>query len=139
MNAFIFALIGLLLWGIAPIFAKIGLVQVSPGIALFIRSSVITAILLVWLLASGQAPHLVEVTPRSWLFIGLEGICAALLGHLAYYYALKLGKVSLVSPVMAAFPAVTVILAFLLLREKYTPAKLLGTLLILLGVFIIKK
>ena len=67
------------------------------------------------------------------------GICAALLGHLAYYYALKLGDVSLVSPVIAAFPVVTVLLAFLLLGEKYTPGKLMGTLLIVLGVFVINK
>lgn len=139
MSAFLFALIGLVLWGIAPIFGKIGLVQVSPGIALFMRSSIITAILLVWLLASGQTVHLAEVTPRSWLFIGLEGICAALLGHLAYYYALKMGEASVVSPVMAAFPVVTVLLAVLLLGEKYTPGKLLGTLLIILGVLVIKK
>ncbi len=139
MNAIMFALIGMFLWGIAPIFGKIGLVQVSPGIALFMRSSIVTVILLVWVLASGQVVHLAEVTPRSWVFIGLEGICAALLGHLAYYYALKMGEASLVSPVMAAFPVITVLLAFLLLGEKYTPGKLLGTLLIVLGVFVIKR
>jgi len=138
MNAFLFALLGLVFWGIAPIFGKIGLIEVAPGIALFMRSSIITVILLVWLLASGQAPCLAGVAPRSWLFIGLEGICAALLGHLAYYYALKLGDVSLVSPVIAAFPVITVLLAFLLLGEKYTPGKLVGTLLIILGVFVIK-
>ncbi|MGI6307536.1 MAG: EamA family transporter [Dethiobacteria bacterium] len=138
MNAYVFALIGLIFWGIAPIFGKIGLVEVAPGLALFIRSSIITAILLVWLLVSGQAPCLAGVAPRSWLFIGLEGICAALLGHLAYYYALKWGEVSLVSPVIAAFPVVTVLLAFLLLGEKFTPGKLVGTLLIVLGIIVLK-
>ncbi|HHV35800.1 MAG TPA: EamA family transporter, partial [Syntrophomonadaceae bacterium] len=38
-----------------------------------------------------------------------------------------------------AFPVVTVLLAFLLLGEKYTPGKLMGTLLIVLGVFVINK
>jgi transporter family protein len=139
MNAYVFALIGLIFWGIAPIFGKIGLVEVAPGLALFIRSSIITAILLAWLLISGQAPCLAGVAPRSWLFIGLEGICAALLGHLAYYYALKWGEVSLVSPVIAAFPVVTVLLAFLLLGEKFTPGKLVGALLIVLGIIVLNK
>ncbi|NPV28849.1 MAG: EamA family transporter [Firmicutes bacterium] len=139
MKALIFALIGLIFWGIAPLFGKIGLVQTAPGLALFIRSATITAILLVWLVGSGQAAGLAAVPPRGWLFIGLEGVCASLLGHLAYYTALKAGEVSVVSPIMASFPVVTVLLAFLLLGEKYTPGKLLGTLLIVVGVFLVRR
>ncbi|HHW40260.1 MAG TPA: EamA family transporter [Syntrophomonadaceae bacterium] len=139
MKTFIFALIGMLFWGIAPIFGKMGLVQVNPNIALSMRSIVITAILLVWLLATGQAGSLASVTPKAWLFIGLEGVCASLLGHLAYYYAIKFGEVSQISPIMSGFPIVTVMLAALLLGEKFTPAKLIGAILIVLGVLIIKR
>lgn len=138
MKTLIFALIGMFFWGIAPLFAKVGLAQVNPGVALSIRSIVITGILLGWLFTSGQVGSLAAVTPRSWLLIGAEGICASLLGHLAYYYALKAGEVSLVSPVMAGFPIITVLLAVIFLGDKFTPAKLAGTLLIVLGVLIIK-
>jgi len=70
MNAFLFALLGLVFWGIAPIFGKIGLVDVAPGIALFMRSSIITVILLVWLLASGQAPCLAGVARAAGCLSG---------------------------------------------------------------------
>ncbi len=139
MKSLMFAFLGMLLWGIAPLFGKIGLVQVNPGLALSMRSIVITSLLMGWLLASGQFASLTAVPPRAWLFIGLEGICASLLGHLAYYYALKHGEVSLVSPIMAGFPLVAALLAILFLGEKFTPTKLIGAFLIIIGVLIIKK
>ncbi len=139
MNAIFYALIGMLLWGIAPVFGKIGLYRVEPGIALAIRSFVISGFLIGWIFLSGKYATLPSVPISSWLYIGLEGVCASLLGHLAYYYALKNGDVSTISPVMAAFPIVTVLLGFLLLDEKFTANKLAGVLLIVIGVLIIKR
>lgn len=138
MKTFLFALLGMLFWGIAPIFGKIGLTQVNPNIALTMRSVIITTILLAWLLLTGQVGSLAAATPKSWLFIGLEGICASLLGHLAYYYALKFGEVSQINPIMSGFPIITVVLATLLLGEKLTLPKIAGAMLIVLGVSIIK-
>jgi len=62
-----------------------------------------------------------------------------LLGHLAYYYAVKYGDVSKMVPVISSFPLITVILAILLLSEKLTLTKVIGAILIIAGVVVIKK
>ena len=110
-NAFLMATLAMLFWGLAPIFGKLGLSSVNPLVALTIRSLVISAILLVIAMGTGQWKSLLQVAPREVTFLALEGICAALLGQLAYYYALKLGDVSRVAPVVAAFPIVAMLLA----------------------------
>lgn len=139
LKSYTYAFVGMLLWGIAPIFAKLGLSKVEPVIGLFMRSVVITTLLVGWVLASGQMGKLADVTGRDWLFLGLEGIFASLLGHLAYYLALKYGEVSVVSPIMAGFPVVTALIAVMFLGERFTLIKLGGVIFILLGVFLLKR
>jgi transporter family protein len=47
----------------------------------------------------------------------LNGLLTGL-GLLAYYVAMRLGKASIVGPVTALFPLITIALAFVVLREK---------------------
>ncbi|NPV28015.1 MAG: EamA family transporter [Firmicutes bacterium] len=138
MTAFLFALITLFLWGIGPILGKIGLGPTEPFVALSIRSAVVTIVLLFVGLFTGKLQELAEVSTRSALFIAGEGVSAALLGHLTYYYALKLGEASRVAPIVAAFPVVTVIVAVFLLGEQLTWEKVAGLLFIVAGVLLIK-
>lgn len=63
---------------------------------------------------------------------------ASLLGQLAYYYALKYSEASKVVPVSSSFPLFTLILAFLFLHENITFKKILGTLLVILGIILIR-
>ena len=70
--------------------------------------------------------------------LALEGVAAALLGQLAYYYALQLEEVGRVTPLAAAFPLVASALAVLLFGETVTPAKLAGAVLVVAGVVLLK-
>jgi len=63
---------------------------------------------------------------------------ASLLGQLAYYYALKYSEASKVVPISSSFPLVTVALAFLFLHESMTLKKIFGTLLVILGIILIR-
>ena len=139
MKPYTYAFIGMLLWGIAPLFAKLGLSKVEPAIGLSMRSLVITSLLMGWVLTSGQIGKLAEVSTRNWIFLGLEGIFASLLGHLAYYFALKYGDVSAVGPIMAGFPVVTALLAVFFLGEQFTLNKLGGVIFIVLGVLLLRR
>ncbi|MBM3238201.1 hypothetical protein FJZ31_18065 [Candidatus Poribacteria bacterium] len=139
-KAFLFALVASIFWGLAPIFGKLGLVKVEPTVALTLRSFVISFVLLVWVITTGNLNDLYSlVTSKSGIFIAAEGIFASLLGHLAYYYAVKYGDVSKMTPVVSSFPLITVILAILFLGEKFTFTKLIGAILIIAGVLFIKK
>ena len=128
----------MLFWGLAPIFGKLGLASVNPLSALTIRSLVISAILLVIAVWTGQWKSLLQIAPREASFLALEGICAALLGQLAYYYALKFGDVSQVTPVVAAFPVVALLLAFAVLGEQITATKIVAAILITTGIVLLR-
>lgn len=139
MGFLTFVILTIIFWGIAPIFGKIGLTKVEPIVGLAIRTFIISIILLVFCLVTGKFSSFSQVTVRDVLFIGAEGICASLLGHFAYYYALKLGDVSKVSPLLASYPVVTVLVAILFLGEKFTWNKLVGLITIIAGVILVKR
>lgn len=137
-SAYLMAVLAMLFWGLAPIFGKLGLSSVNPLTAITIRSVVISAILLSIAIATGQWKSLLQLSPREVSFLALEGICAALLGQLAYYHALKLGDVSQVTPVVAAFPIIAMLLAFAVLGEQITVTKVIAAVLITTGVVLLR-
>lgn len=102
---------GTFLFGLAPIFGKLGLENVNPAVALSIKSFVISGIMLGWLIWNNDINPVADVSMASWALIALEGIYAALLGHLFYYYALKSSDASTVVPLIASFPLFTFIIA----------------------------
>ena len=138
MNYVIFALLAAFFFGLAPIFGKLGLEGVNPVLALSIRSFIISGIMLVWLLLNTDVSPVTSVSGKTWALIGLEGISAALIGQLLYYYALKSGETSIVVPIIAAFPLFTFILATMFLGDKVTITKVSGLLFILMGILLIR-
>ncbi len=138
MNYYLYALLTAFLFGLAPIFGKLGLEGVNPAVALGLRSFVISGIMLGWLILNKNINPVTDVGLSSWIFIALEGICAALLGQLFYYYALKSGDASTVVPLIASFPLFTFIIATLFLGDKVTWIKIGGIVFIVLGVALLR-
>ena len=138
MNYYIFAGIAMILWGVAPILGKLGLGNLQPLTALTIRSLLISLLLIVVITVRGQWDLVAGAAVKDVAFIGLEGICAALLGQLAYYYALKIGEVSRVSPIVSAFPLVALFLGILFLGEKLSVYKVIAAILIVAGMILMK-
>jgi Predicted membrane protein len=138
VNDLLFAGIAMVFWGVAPVLGKLGLGALPPLAALTIRSLIISALLITAVTLRGQWGAVAGAAPRDVAFIGLEGICAALLGQLAYYYALKFGEVGRVSPVAAAFPLVALVLGIVFLGEKVTVYKIAAGFLIVTGLVLMK-
>lgn len=138
LNYYIFALLTAFFFGLAPIFSKLGLEGVNPALALGIRSFVISGIMLGWLLLNNDLMSLSNINTTNWIFIALEGICAALLGQLFYYYALKSGEASVVVPIVASFPLFTFIIATLFLGDKVSLSKIGGIAFIVMGVILLR-
>lgn len=113
--------------------------KLDPFIALSIRTLAVGVGLAVWGLATGRFTGFGALDGRAVALLAAEGLAASLLGHLAYFYALKLGQVSLVSPVVSAFPAVAVLLSVLILGERLSVAKLAGLSLIIAGIIFIRR
>lgn len=139
MTWFTFALATAFFWGTAPILAKLGLARVEPLTALSIRTFGVAVALAAINLLGGTLPKIRAVEPRAWAFLLAEGAMASLLGHYAYFYALKFGKASSVVPVTAAYPLVAALIGWMVLHEHLSPGKIAGGLLVALGVILIKQ
>ena len=119
---------------------KLGLVGADPTVALVLRSLVIGGILVVWAALGGKLPEVVSLMgTKAGALIAAEGLLASLLGHLAYYYALKYGEASKVVPVASSFPLFALILAVILLGERPSWDKVLGVVLIVGGVLLLRR
>jgi transporter family protein len=131
-------LVAIFFWGLGPILAKLGLTTVAPVPALTIRSVGVALTLLVVLAVRGGIGELRAVDPKAAMYLLADGLTGSLLAHLAYYYALSLGQASKVVPVSAAYPVLGLILAALILGEKLTLGRIAGSLLIVLGVLVVR-
>lgn len=132
------AIFGMICWGIAPIFAKVGLRGVNPAAALIVRTMFAAAIVITWVAMSSSFGDLLKgFTWKAGLLLGMEAVLATVVGDLAYYTAVKYGDVSVVSLIMASAPLVTVICAVLLLGESLTIWKVLGACYVMLGILLL--
>jgi transporter family protein len=133
------ALFGMLCWGIAPIFGKIGLGGADPLAALTVRTYISAGLITTWAIRSGVMNQVAGIQPKAVIFLGLEGLLAAFTGDLAYYFALKHGDVSFVTLIMSCSPVVSLVTAVLFLHERLSPARLFGSLLIVIGLVMVVK
>jgi bacterial/archaeal transporter family protein len=129
----LFAVIGMICWGIAPVFGKLGLNGVSPITAISLRTLMASFMVVGWVVAAKTYTDFMNVPPLFWLFIAIEAILATLVGDLAYFVALKYGNVNTVSLIMSCAPVVTLLANFLILGEIITLRLLLGALFICIG------
>ena len=127
-----------LLWGATPILEKIGLAKVDPLIGVTIRSATVTAGLFVLTFLLGKVKALVELDGKSFLIFGASGVMAGLLGMWTYYTVLKVEATSKIVPIAACYPLVTALLSVLILKEGVTFSRIVGTALIVSGIWLVK-
>ena len=117
---------------LTSILAKIGIDGVNSNLATAIRTFVV--LLMSWgmvFLTNAQG-GITEISRRSWIFLILSGLATGA-SWLCYYKALQLGEVSKVVPIDKLSVIITMILAAVLLHEKFTPKSILGCVLIAAG------
>jgi transporter family protein len=134
---YILAIVGMVCWGISPIFAKLGLKDINPAVGLSVRAFFTAVALLLWLYISGNLPEIRYISTRSFFLLILEAIVAILIGDLAYFAALKRGSASIVMIIMACSPLVTILLSIILFNEVLTFKIFLGACLTIIGIFLI--
>lgn len=128
----LYALLSALFAALTAIFAKMGVRGLDSGLATAIRTTVV--LFLTWgiVLAAGQIHTVRSIGRSSWVFLVLSGLATGL-SWLCYFKALSLGDVSRVAPIDKLSVVLTMLLAFLLLKEPLTPKTLLGGALIVAG------
>jgi len=139
MSAFWWAVLTAGIWGVVPLIEKLGLTGSSPTIGVFARSLGVVVGLVIFGFWWSPWRALGSLSVRSLVLLALGGFLASFVGQLAFYHALKTGHVSQVTPVSGAYPLVAAILGWLLLREPITLIRILGGVLIVLGVVLLRR
>lgn len=129
-------LLAMLFAGITGVLAKYGLKDVHPDLALAVRTAVIFTGVLLLNATTGRFREWGTLGSRQlWLLIASGA--ATLLSWIYYYRAMKEGPLAYVAAIDKGSIVVTVVLAFLLLREPVTPKVLLGTALVTSGLLVL--
>jgi len=137
-NVFILWFLTILFWGITPIIEKIGLKSVEPLLALFIRTfSALIGIFLILLLSSSFNTS--SLTFKNVGILSLSGILSGFLGMFTYFSLLKAKNASQIVPLTSTYPLVATFLAIIFLKEELTLFKILGTIFIVVGIYLLFK
>lgn len=137
-QSWLFLILTIIFWGITPILEKPGLKNTDPFNALFIRSTTVFLILIIIFVISGRISTVLKTPPKTLLLFSLSGILAGLLGMWTYFKVLQINPSSKIVPLSAIYPLVTAILSVLILKEDFSWQRLIGTVLIVSGIFLVK-
>jgi len=127
-----------LCWGITPILEKIGLVKASPLAGVVVRNIAVTVFMLFYMISSGNIKSLGSLDTKTIMIFSISGIIAGGLGMLTYFGALKIGATSKIVPIAASYPLVTALLSVLILGEHVSLLRVIGTALIITGVWLVR-
>jgi bacterial/archaeal transporter family protein len=127
-----YALLSAFFASLTAIFAKIGVKDINTDLATAIRTVVI--LILAWgiVLFRGGLATVNTLTKHNLLFLVLSGIATGL-SWIFYFKALQLGKVAQVAPIDKLSVALTIILAFVFLKEPISIKEMMGAGLIIAG------
>jgi len=128
----ILSFISLALWGVWGLFAKLAAKNLSPQ-SLMVFSGIGGLVITFVVLASlNFRPGVHAKGVALALLAGLVGS----LGTIPFLYAISKGKASIVVPMTALYPLVTIILSALILREAITLNQGLGILFALIAIIL---
>lgn len=138
-RAYFFAILTAFIWGLAPIFEKIGLSgKIEPYTAVVVRTIPIVLFSFIGLLFMGKIGTLSQLAAKDVLFVAIGGLLAGFLGQITIYSALKIGQASVVVSIAATYPLVAMTVAVLFLGEPITWQKMGGVILVVVGVLLLK-
>lgn len=136
MKWYLAAFLSAIFAAITAILAKIGIKDVNSNLATAIRTTVIIGFTWLIVFFEGTQNQLTNISKTSYLFLVLSGIATGL-SWLFYFYALKVGEANKVVPVDKLSLVLTIILAWVILKEKITPGIAFGSVLMTIGALII--
>lgn len=126
------ALLSAVFAALTAIFAKIGVEDINPDLATFIRTVIVLASFSIILYATGQFSAPGSIPARTWLFLVLSGLATGA-SWLCYFRALKLGPATLVAPIDKLSVVLVALFAFVFLGERPSTSGWLGIALIAAG------
>ena len=132
---FVLALLSAVFAALTSILAKVGVEGVKSNLATAIRTVVVVVMAWGMVFLTQAQSGLGEISRRSWLFLILSGLATGA-SWLCYYRALQVGEASKVVPVDKLSVVITLVLAWVFLKEEFSARSLLGAVLITAGTLV---
>lgn len=121
--------------GATSILAKIGIEDVDSHVATALRTIVVLIFSWLMVFIVGSQSQLVDISIKSYIFLILSGMATAA-SWLCYFKALQLGDVNKVVPIDKSSTILTMVLAFIFLKEDITVPMVIGMIAIGLGTYL---
>ena len=121
--------------GLTSILAKCGVRETDSTVATAIRSIVVLAFSWLMVVLTGSQTQIASIDAKTLLFLILSGLATGA-SWLCYFKALQAGDINKVVPVDKSSTVLTILLAFLFLRESITVYSGAGVFLIGAGTFL---
>lgn len=121
--------------GATSILAKIGIEDVDSHVATALRTIVVLIFSWLMVFIVGSQSQLVDISIKSYIFLILSGMATGA-SWLCYFKALQLGDVNKVVPIDKSSTILTMVLAFIFLKEDITVSMVIGMIAIGLGTYL---
>ena len=128
----LFAFLSAVFAALTSIFAKIGIRDVDSNLATALRTVVVLAMAWLMVLITGSLDGIRVISGHTMLFLILSGLATGA-SWLCYFKAISLGDVNKVAPIDKSSTILTMILAFILLGEGFSPVAGIGMVLMFIG------
>ena len=121
--------------GATSILAKIGIEEVDSHLATALRTIVVLVFSWLMVFIIGSQNQLTAISIKSYIFLILSGMATGA-SWLCYFKALQLGDVNKVVPIDKSSTILTMILAFVFLKEDITIPMVIGMIAIGIGTYL---
>src|SRR4051795_8405073 len=132
----VWAVLSAVFAALTAIFAKVGVEDINPDLATFIRTVIVLISFSLILFATGQFTNPGPISAKSWTFLVLSGLGTGA-SWLCYFRALKLGPATLVAPIDKLSVVLVALFSVAFLGERPSLIGWLGIALIAAGAVLI--
>lgn len=130
----VFAFASALFAGLTAILAKCGIKNTDSNVATALRTIVVLVFSWIMVFVAGAQSGIRDIPAKVLIFLILSGLSTGA-SWLCYFKALQLGNVNKVTPIDKSSTILTMLLAFIFLREEITWLKFVAMVLIGAGTY----
>lgn len=131
----LFAFGSALFAGLTAILAKCGIRNTDSNVATALRTGVVLVFSWLMVFVVGAQSGIRDISAKVLIFLILSGLSTGI-SWLCYFKALQIGDINKVTPIDKSSTVITMLLAFIFLREKITWLKFVSMILIGIGTYL---
>ena len=134
----LFAFGSALFAGLTAILAKCGIRNTDSNVATALRTGVVLVFSWLMVFVVGAQSGIRDISAKVLIFLILSGLSTGI-SWLCYFKALQIGDINKVTPIDKSSTVITMLLAFIFLREEITWLKFVSMILIGIGTYLMIK